>query len=123
MDLQLFVSIAQIVSALAVLFTLLGLIVSIRQNTKSQKALAVDSLAAAITSINVPAMQNPALGSALAKASANWGSASRDERILAHFFFVFFLQVAGERVVSAEVKNPRSGTVARMGNSTSKILP
>jgi hypothetical protein len=49
MDLQLFVSIAQIVSALAVLFTLLGLIVSIRQNTKSQKALAVDSLAAAIT--------------------------------------------------------------------------
>jgi hypothetical protein len=86
MDLQLFVSIAQIVSALAVLFTLLGLIVTIRQNTKSQKALAVDSLAAAITSINVPAMQNPALGSALAKASANWGSASRDERILAHFF-------------------------------------
>ena len=93
MNLQLFVSIAQIVSAMAVLFTLVGLIVSIRQNTKSQKALAVDSLAAAITSINVPAMENPALGSAIAKATANWGSASREERIVAHFFLFSFFKL------------------------------
>jgi len=93
MNLQLFVSIAQIVSALAVLFTLVGLIVTIRQNTKSQKALAVDSLAAAITSINVPAMENPALGSAIAKATANWESASREERILAHFFLFSFFKL------------------------------
>jgi len=86
MNLQLFVSIAQVVSALAVLFTLVGLTVTIRQNTKSQKALAVDSLAAAITSINVPAMENPALGLAIAKATASWDSASREERIVAHFF-------------------------------------
>jgi hypothetical protein len=93
MNLQLFVSIAQIVSAMAVFFTLVGLIVSIRQNTKSQKALAVDSLAAAITSINVPAMENPALGSAIAKATANWGSASREERIVAHFFLFSFFKL------------------------------
>src|SRR6188768_1697181 len=93
MNLQVIVALAQIVSALAVLLTLVVLIISIRQNTKSQKALAVDSLAAAITSINVPAMQNPALGSALAKASANWGSASRDERILAHFFLFSFFKL------------------------------
>ena len=86
MDLQVLVALAEIVSALAVLLTLVVLIISIRQNTKSQKALVVDSLAAAITSINVPAMESPVRGAALAKATADWSSASREERIVAHYF-------------------------------------
>src|SRR5437588_5713501 len=86
MNLQVLVALAEIVSALAVLLTLMVLIISIRQNTRSQKALVVDSLAAAITSINVPAMESPALGSALSKATADWSSASREERIIAHYF-------------------------------------
>src|SRR3984893_2263167 len=86
MDLQVLVAVAEIVSALAVVLTLVMLIISIRQNTKSQKALVVDSLAAAITSINVPAMESPALGSALSKVTADWRSASREERIIAHYF-------------------------------------
>ena len=86
MNLQVLVALAEIVSALAVVLTLVVLIISIRQNTKSQKALVVDSLAAAITSINVPAMESPALGSALSKATADWSSASREERIIAHYF-------------------------------------
>ena len=86
MNLQVLVALAEIVSALAVVLTLVVLIMSIRQNTKSQKALVVDSLAAAITSINVPAMESPALGSALSKATADWSSATREERIIAHYF-------------------------------------
>jgi hypothetical protein len=86
MNLEVLVALAQIVSALAVLLTLVVLIISIRQNTKSQKALVVDSLAAAITSINVPAMESPALGSALSKATADWSSATREQRIIAHYF-------------------------------------
>src|SRR5438046_7272818 len=86
MNLQVLVALAEIVSALAVLLTLMVLIISIRQNTRSQKALVVDSLAAAITSINVPAMESPALGSALSKATVDWSSASREERIIAHYF-------------------------------------
>ena len=86
MSLQTLVAVAEIVSALVVALTLIALIVSIRQSTKSQKALVVDSLAAAITSINVPAMESPALGSALAKATADWRSATREERIVAHYF-------------------------------------
>jgi hypothetical protein len=78
MTLQMWVDLAQIVSASAVTLTLLAVIMTIRQNTKSQKALAVDSLAAAITSINVPAMESHILGSALSKATADWGSASRE---------------------------------------------
>ena len=86
MNLQELVALAEIVSAFAVVLTLIVLIISIRQNTKSQKALVVDSLAAAITSINVPAMESSALGSALAKATADWRSASREERVIAHYF-------------------------------------
>jgi hypothetical protein len=86
MNLQTLVSIAEIVSALSVALTVIVLIISIRQNTKSQKALVVDSLAAAITSINVPAMQSPLLGSALSKATVDWASANREERIVAHYF-------------------------------------
>jgi hypothetical protein len=86
MDLQTFVAVAQIVSALAVTLTLIAVIVSLRQNTRSQKALVVDSLAAAITSINVPAMDSPFLGSALSRATADWASANREERIVAHYF-------------------------------------
>ena len=86
MNLQVLVPLAEIVSALAVVLTLVVLIISIRQNTKSQKALVVDSLAAAITAINIPAMESPALGSALSKATIDWSSASREERIIAHYF-------------------------------------
>src|SRR5256885_15232844 len=93
MNLQVIVALAQIVSALAVLLTLVVLIISIRQNTRSQKALVVDSLAAAITSINVPAMESPVLASALSKAAADWSSASRDERIIAHFFLFSFFKL------------------------------
>ena len=93
MNIQLLVAIAEIVSALAVTLSLIALIVSIRQNTKSQKALVVDSLAAAIASINVPAMESHALGSAFAKATSNWGAASREERIMAHYFLFSFFKL------------------------------
>jgi hypothetical protein len=93
MSLQTLVAVAEIVSALAVALTLIALIVNIRQSTKSQKALVVDSLAAAITSINVPAMESPALGAALAKATADWNLASREERIIVHFFLFSFFKL------------------------------
>ena len=93
MNLQVLVALAEIVSAFAMVLTLVVLIISIRQNTKSQRALVVDSLAAAITSINVPAMESPTLGSALSKATANWSSASREERIVAHYFLFSFFKL------------------------------
>jgi hypothetical protein len=93
MNLQVLVALAEIVSASAVTLTLIALIVSIRQNTRSQKALAVDSLAAAITSINVPAMESHVLGSALSKATIDWASASREERIMAHYFLFSFFKL------------------------------
>ena len=94
MDLNSLAPIAEIINAVAVTVTLLFLIVSIRQNTRSQKALAVDSLAAAIAAINVPAMSSPALGAAVSHAVNDWGSASRDERIVAHYFLFSFFKLS-----------------------------
>jgi hypothetical protein len=94
MEMDKVAAIAEIVNALAVTLTLLGLIATIRQNTKSQKALAIDSLAAAIAAINVPATQSPALGAALSKAVNDWASATRDERIMAHYFLFSFFKLS-----------------------------
>lgn len=93
MSLQTIVSLAEIISALAVILTLIAVVVSLRQNTRSQKALAVESLAAAITAINLPGMESPALGDALAKTMADWSSATREERMIAHFFLFSFFKL------------------------------
>jgi hypothetical protein len=53
--------------------------------------VAVQSLTAATTAINVPAMDSPALGNALANATRDWASADRGDRIIAHYFlFTYF---------------------------------
>ena len=102
------VLIAEIVGALSVALTLIVLIVSIRQNTKAQKVVAVDSLAAAITSINVPLIGSPTVGSAVSKAVADWNTASRDERIMAHYFLYSFF-----RLVESAWYQQREGVLDR----------
>src|ERR1700719_893587 len=87
------VSLSQIFGAIAVWASLLFIGFQIRQNTKSQKIVAVSSLAAAISAINVPAMQSPALGEALAKATRDWDSATREQRILTHFFLFSYFKL------------------------------
>lgn len=82
---------SQVIAGFAVLGSLLFVGVQIRQNTRSQRVVAVNSLTAAIAAINVPAMESPALGLALSSVFQSWNSASPEERILAHFFlFTFF---------------------------------
>ena len=94
MNLDDIVALAEIVNAIGVIVTLVILIVSIRQNTRSQKAVAVDSLAAGIAAINVPAIESPAVGSALASALADWAGATREQRITAHYFLFSFFKLS-----------------------------
>ena len=84
---------AQIVGAVGVLASLIFVGLQIRQNTQSQHVVAVESLAAAIAAINVPAMESPALGTALAKALKDWADASHDERVIAHYFLFSFFKL------------------------------
>jgi hypothetical protein len=91
MTLEQLSALAQIVGAGALLASLIFVGLQIRQNTQSQRVVAVESLAAAIAAINVPAMQSPALGTALATALKDWSLANHDERVIAHYFlFCFF---------------------------------
>ena len=91
MTMQDFGALAEVINALAVIVTLVVLIASIRQNTQAQRVLAVESLTAAVTSINVPAMEAPELGDAIATATRDWNSATRAQRITAHYFlFCYF---------------------------------
>lgn len=85
---------SQVIGSLTVLASLVFVGLQIRQNTKTQKMVAVDSLAAAIATINVPAMESPALGEALAKVTRDWGEASREQRIIAHYFLFSFFKLA-----------------------------
>lgn len=93
MDLQSLAAVGEIVGGAAVVVTLVLLIVSMRQSTKAQRAVAVDSLAAAIAAINVPAIESAHVGSAIARATADWTAASREDRIIAHYFLFSFFKL------------------------------
>lgn len=93
MTLEAVYMVSQIVAAVAVTLTLVLLIVSIRQNTRASRVLAVESITAAIAAINVPGMESPMLGRALAAATRDWSAATRDERIVAHYFLFSFFKL------------------------------
>lgn len=76
-----------VVAALAVVLTLPVLIISIRQNTRAQRAVVVDSLAKGIADINVPLTQDASIGAALQATAQDWHKATRDQRIKAHYFY------------------------------------
>jgi hypothetical protein len=84
---------SQVIAAVGVLASLIFVGLQVRQNTRSQRVVAVDSLATAISAINVPAMESPAIGEALSKALQDWGSATREQRIIAHFFLFSFFKL------------------------------
>jgi hypothetical protein len=84
---------AQLFGVISVVISIVGLIMTIRQQTKFQKAMVVDSLATAIVSINIPCTESPALGTALSRAVHDWSSATRDERVMAHYFLFSFFRL------------------------------
>lgn len=94
MDLQTAAVLTGIVSSVATTLTLIVLIVSIRQNTRAQKVLAVQSLAGAIAAINVPAMESPELGTALASTLKDWNSATHEQKTVSHYFLFTWFKLA-----------------------------
>lgn len=85
---------SQVIAALAVVASLVFVGFQIRQNTRSQRVVAVNSLAAAAVAINVPAMESPDFGEALSKALSDLGAASREQRIIAHYFLFSFFKLS-----------------------------
>jgi hypothetical protein len=83
----------QVIAAMAVLGSFGFVSLQIRQSTQFQKLAAVDGLSAAIACINVKGIESPALGETLAIASSNWGAATREQRIVAHYFLFSYFKL------------------------------
>jgi hypothetical protein len=86
-------SIAQIVAAVGVIASLFYLAIQIRQNTKSQRSVVVDSLTNSLIALLGPQASNPDLVRAFATAIDDWESASEETRLhaLPQFFALFKL--------------------------------
>ena len=93
MTLETIYTVSQIIAAIAVILSLVPLVISIRQNTKAQLTASVEGLTAAITAINVPAMQSPELGDALSRVREDWWGATREQRIMAHYFLFSYFKL------------------------------
>jgi hypothetical protein len=76
-------SIAQIVAAIGVIASLFYLAVQIRQNTKSQQSVVVDSLTSSLIAVLAPQASDPALTRACAAAVEDWNGAKEEDRLQA----------------------------------------
>lgn len=85
---------SQIIGAISVVASLVFVGLQIRQNTRSQRVVAVNSLTAAAVAINVPGMESPSFGEALSQAMKDWTKATREQRIVAHYFLFSFFKLA-----------------------------
>lgn len=91
MSLQEAANFGQVIAAIAVLGSLVFVGLQIRQNTRFQRLAVVDALSTAVACITVKGIESPALGEALATALQDWGAATRQQRIITHYFlFAYF---------------------------------
>jgi hypothetical protein len=86
-------SIAQIVASIGVVASLFYLAAQIRQNTKSQRSVVVDSLTSSLIDLLGPQASDPSLTRSFAAAVEDWHGASEEDRsrAAATFFTLFKL--------------------------------
>ena len=80
MNLETINSIAQIVAAIGVIASLFYLAAQIRQNTKSQRSVVVDSLTSSLINLLGPQSSDPDLTRSFASATEEWHGASVEDR-------------------------------------------
>jgi hypothetical protein len=85
---------SQIIGAISVVASLVFVGLQVRQNTRSQRLVAVNSLTAAAVAINAPGMESPFFGEALSQAMTDWETATREQRIVSHYFLFSFFKLA-----------------------------
>jgi hypothetical protein len=74
-------AIAQLVAALGVIASLFYLAAQIRQNTRSQRSVVVDSLTQSLIHLLEPQASDPELTRAFVAATEDWQSASETDRL------------------------------------------
>ena len=84
-------AVAQLIAAIGVIVSLFYLAAQIRQNTRSMRAVVVDSLAHSLVDLLGPHTQNPESLRAFSAVTENWNAASDDDRARAlPFIFATF---------------------------------
>lgn len=83
MSLETINSIAQIVAAIGVIASLFYLALQIRQNTRSQRSVVVDSLTSSLITLVSPQSTDPVLTRAFASAAEDWYGAPEADRLRA----------------------------------------
>ena len=83
MTLETLSAIAQLVAALGVVASLFYLAVQIRQNTRSQRSIVVDSLTQSLINLLGPQASDPDLTRAFASATEDWYGAAEADRLRA----------------------------------------
>ena len=83
MNLETLSAVAQLVAAIGVIASLFYLGAQIRQNTKSQRSVVVDSLTSSLITLVSPQSTDPILTRAFASATEDWHGASEEDRLRA----------------------------------------
>lgn len=93
MNLETLSAIAQLVAAVGVIASLFYLGAQIRQNTKSQRSVVVDSLTSSLIALLGPQSYDPSLMRSFAAAVEDWQGASEEDRTraVATLFITFKL--------------------------------
>ncbi|HAK07191.1 MAG TPA: hypothetical protein DCO65_08020 [Spartobacteria bacterium] len=81
MNLETINAIAQLIAAVGVIASLFYLSVQIRQNTRSMRAIVVDSLAHSLVDLLGPMAQDPESMRAFSLVIENWHGATEDARL------------------------------------------
>jgi hypothetical protein len=80
-----------LIAAIGVIASLFYLSVQIRQNTLSQRAVAVDSLAHSLIDLIAPQAYDPKVGRSLSVVVEDWHAATEEDRLRAvHLIFAEF---------------------------------
>ena len=83
MNLETINAITQLVAAVGVIASLFYLAAQIRQNTRSQRSLVVDSLTGSLIALLGPQASDPVLTRAFAAAVEDWNGATEEDRLRA----------------------------------------
>lgn len=93
MKLETINAVAQLLAAIGVIVSLFYLAAQIRQNTRSQRSVVVDSLTSSLITLLSPQSTDPVLTRAFASVIDDWHGASEEDRVraIAVLFTVFKL--------------------------------
>jgi hypothetical protein len=115
-------AVAQLIAARGVIASLFYLAAQIRQNTRSMRAMVVDSLAKSIADLIRPMAADRELMRAFHVVVEDWHGATEDDRMRALPLFFSTFKLFRERMVPATPGHSRCRTMARLGRLHSDVL-